>query len=80
MVSKLSPERPGYSVVLLGLSMGNGRLSVGAQILTMLSSQDKLVFYIALHLTERVQLLNILETTGPSNSSTPEILGFKCPA
>lgn len=38
MVSKLSPERPGDSVVLLGLSMGNGRLSVGAQILTMLSS------------------------------------------
>lgn len=38
------------------------------------------MFYIALHLTEKVQLLNILETTGPSDSSTPEILGFKCPA
>lgn len=78
MVSKLSSERPGYSVVPLGLLMGNGRLSVGAQILTMLSSQDKLVFYTGLHLTERVQLLKILETTGLSDSSTSELLEFKC--
>lgn len=51
VVSKLSYERPGASLVPLGLLTGNGRLIVGAQILTLPSSQDTLVFYIRSHLT-----------------------------
>lgn len=47
--------------------MGNERVSVGAQVLTMPSLQDKVVFYIRSHLTERVQLLKGLKTTGLSD-------------
>lgn len=79
MVSKLSPEGPGCSVVPLGLVRGNGRLSAGARVLTLPSVQDKLVFYTRSLLTERVQLLKGLKTTGLLDPPTPEILKSKRP-
>ena len=61
-------------MVPLGLLLGDGKLSMGAQFLTMPSLQDKLVFYIRSHLIERVQLLKGLKPIGLLDPSAPEIL------